>query len=363
MNILYAIQGTGNGHITRSLSIIREFKKKANVDILVSGIHSELKLPLEVKYSFRGLGFVFGKNGGINYYQTFKQNSLKTLFSEMKQLKMDNYDCVVSDFEPLSVWAASQLYIPTIGLSNQVTVANPLVEKPQAPVSFGRLILENYARCDYNIGLHFEAIGDFIETPVIRDEIRNGVSSDQGHGLVYLPFYSDEILHKVLQKHPLVKWTVFSKHSKSAYKIGNIHFEPVNGKLFTEKLLSCHLVVTAAGFGTTSEALYLGKKLVVVPMKGQYEQIFNAYTLKKYGVQVLNSILLPETTAVIENILNSPQRDKMNYPDNVKRITDKVMQLFYGQIKRSYNAVPQQISECCFDNHKLNPNPFGAISY
>ena len=37
MKILYAVQGTGNGHFSRAQDVIPLLKKKAQVDILVSG--------------------------------------------------------------------------------------------------------------------------------------------------------------------------------------------------------------------------------------------------------------------------------------------------------------------------------------
>ena len=61
MKILYAVQGTGNGHITRALEIIPFLQKKGDLDILISGIQSDIELPFEVKYRFKGLSFIFGK--------------------------------------------------------------------------------------------------------------------------------------------------------------------------------------------------------------------------------------------------------------------------------------------------------------
>ncbi|MFM9944648.1 MAG: glycosyltransferase family protein [Bacteroidia bacterium] len=366
MRILYAIQGTGNGHITRSVSIINELKKRAEVDVLVSGIHNEVKLPINVNYNFRGLGFVFGQNGGINYRQTFKQNKLKTLFSEIKQLPVENYNFVVSDFEPVSVWAASRATVPTIGISNQVSVLHPKIKKPWPPVSMSRIFLENYAQCDYNIGLHFEPIDNAIVTPVIRDEIRKGRNTDGGYGLVYLPFYSDKIIYNALQKVSSMPWVVFSKHSKKAYQKGTIRFEPINGNLFNEKLLGCHIVLTAAGFGTTSEALHLGKKMIVVPMKGQYEQKFNAYTLQKFGVKILKTLESVEAPLLIKQVLDSKAGFKMNYPDNVRMISDKVMDLYNGPIMEAMyaNTDPKnQPLDYYFNPTNVKRDPSGTLSY
>ena len=61
MKILYAVQGTGNGHITRAMEIIPYLEKKGELDILVSGIQSDIELPFKVKYKFNGLSFIFGK--------------------------------------------------------------------------------------------------------------------------------------------------------------------------------------------------------------------------------------------------------------------------------------------------------------
>jgi UDP:flavonoid glycosyltransferase YjiC (YdhE family) len=49
MKILYAVQGTGNGHLSRAMDIVPLLRKKAEVDVLVSGIQGDLKLPFEVK--------------------------------------------------------------------------------------------------------------------------------------------------------------------------------------------------------------------------------------------------------------------------------------------------------------------------
>ena len=48
--------------------------------------------------------------------------------------------------------------------------------------------------------------------------------------------------------------------------------------------------LSAAGFETTSEALYLGKKLLVIPIRNQYEQLCNAAALEELGGSVIYNI-------------------------------------------------------------------------
>lgn len=67
MKILYAIQGTGNGHMTRASAIIPILMNKGEVDILISGTQADLSLPFPVKYTYKGLSFIFGKKEELIY--------------------------------------------------------------------------------------------------------------------------------------------------------------------------------------------------------------------------------------------------------------------------------------------------------
>ena len=54
---------------------------------------------------------------------------------------------------------------------------------------------------------------------------------------------------------------------------------------------------------TPAEALYLNKKLMVIPMKNQYEQHCNAAALKTLGIPVLKNFKkkrLPEIEAWVQ---------------------------------------------------------------
>ena len=51
MKILYGIQSTGNGHISRSAKIVNKLiRKGCEVDILFSGKNSQLAFPFPIKY-------------------------------------------------------------------------------------------------------------------------------------------------------------------------------------------------------------------------------------------------------------------------------------------------------------------------
>ena len=113
MKILYAIQGTGNGHLSRARDIIPILQKNHEVNLLISGTQADIELPYPVKYRFNGLGFIFGANGGIDLVETYKKNYIKRLFAELNSLPVEEYDLVINDFEPVSAWAC---YIKNVHL-------------------------------------------------------------------------------------------------------------------------------------------------------------------------------------------------------------------------------------------------------
>src|SRR5437899_1865577 len=122
MKILYAIQGTGNGHMTVAREVLPILKTRAEVDILVSGTQVDVGLPFEIKYKMHGLSFIFGKKGGIDYLETYRKSRIRQLFREIKNLPVEEYDMVISDFEPVSAWACFLKNLPCIGFSHQAAV-------------------------------------------------------------------------------------------------------------------------------------------------------------------------------------------------------------------------------------------------
>lgn len=336
MKILYAVQGTGNGHITRAMEIIPYLEKKGEVDILVSGIQSDIELSFKVKYRFNGLSFIFGKKGGVDFWKTFvKLNSIK-LLKEIKKLNLKEYDLIISDFEPVSCWAAIKAKRVCIGLSNQVATLHPLAPKVKSNDIIGRLVLQNYAPTTYNYGFHFKSLDATVFTPIIRKEIRQLTPTNEGHYTVYLPSYNDEQIVKRLKKIENVSWQVFSKHNKKELNIKNITIMPIDNEKFMKSIASAKGIFCNAGFGTASEALFLKKKLLVVPMKKQLEQFCNAEMLRSMGVPVIkkfNSDTIPLLKAWIMN----DDIVTVDYPDNTEKIIDLIVENHAGKQKLNTN--------------------------
>lgn len=326
MKILYAIQGTGNGHISRAGDIIAALQKKGTVDVLVSGTESDLPLPIAPKFICKGLSFVFGKNGGVDILATYKKARLKRFYDEIKQLSVKDYDIVINDFEPVSAWACKLHGIPCVALSHQVAVLNKNSPRPKNFDPIGKIILKNYAPYTLSFGFHFLPYDKRIFTPVIRQEVRKLIPTDDNHYTVYLPSYSDKKILKVLSKLKETNWEVFSKNTPEFYQQDHIKVFPIKSDTFINSMASSSGVLCGAGFETPAEALYLDKKLLVIPMKNQYEQQCNAAALKKMGVKVLKK-LKTSSLDTIKNWIENGEAIIAVFPDETDRIVDKIFEM------------------------------------
>ncbi|MBA2563287.1 MAG: glycosyl transferase [Chitinophagaceae bacterium] len=354
MKILYAIQGTGNGHLSRARDIIPILARKGELDILISGTEADVELPFSVKYKFNGLSFVFGKKGGVDLMATYKKSNLKKLFSEIKSLPVEEYDIVINDFEPVSAWACRFKNKACIGLSHQVAVLNKKSPKPLNDDFAGRAILKNYAPVTSRYGFHFVEYDKDIYTPVIRDQIRNSFPVDKGHYTVYLPAYNDKRIIKVLQEIKNVKWMVFSKHANKEYKEKNVSIHPINNEAFIESLISCTGILCGAGFETPAEALFLKKKLIVIPMKGQYEQQCNAAALKQMGIVVLKSLKIKYVDK-INNWVTSPGTIIVNYPNITENIINNILKKHTSIVPKPHTI---QVGKAPYSEKNLKPLRF-----
>lgn len=282
--ILYAFQGTGNGHAARALELIPILKRYAHLEVLCSGNNSQLDLPFKLDYHLKGISFSYNKRGGLSYGQTFRKANFFRFRREVRNLDLSPYDLVLNDFEPVSAYAAKKQGSPIIAISHQAAFLSSKSPRPKRKHYLAEWIFKNYAPAPKAEAFHFSNYDRFIHFPVLRKEIKALKTSNLGKYLVYLPAYSEAHIKEHLLKLSNKDWIIFSKECKQVYRQLNLEFRPINGSDFLSELAKCEGLLCSAGFEAPAEALYLGKKLFVIPIKGQYEQNCNAAALKRLGI-------------------------------------------------------------------------------
>ncbi|MBX3239596.1 MAG: glycosyl transferase [Chitinophagaceae bacterium] len=325
MKIFYAIQATGNGHISRAMELLPYLQEYGPVDLFLSGANSSLPLDAPVKFRSNGLSLFYTCKGSLDYLSMVKKIAPLRLRKEVNELPVEKYDLVINDFECITGIACRKKKVPSVNFGHQASFMSANTPRPEQPSSVGEWILKNYARATRYVGLHFEQYDDFILPPVIKSEIWNAIPTQQDYITVYLPSYCDCEIKKYFSKLTQYRFQVFSREVKTITKENNFTFIPVDKTAFNESLIHCSAIVCGAGFETPAEALHLKKKMMVMPIKGQYEQKCNAAALKKLGVTTLPE--LPEDFhLVFEPWYETAQAADIRFPYSAKEITTKMME-------------------------------------
>ena len=289
MRIFYAIQGTGNGHLSRAEQLYPYLIKYGEVDFFLSGSNSQLNTFIPIKYKSQGLSLHYKHTGGLDYTSIAKSISFK-LYKEAKALPIDNYDLIINDFEFITSLACQINRKKSIQFGHQASFQSKLTPRAKSINPIGKLVLENFVKSTSFLGLHFKSYDKNIYNPIIKDEIVAANKLNDGHISVYLPQFTIEFITPFLHEQSQFHFEVFTKQVSQITISKNVTYFPINNKAFTNSLIRCYGIITAGGFETPAEAMYLNKKLLSIPILNHFEQECNAEALKKMGVKVLKKI-------------------------------------------------------------------------
>ena len=331
MKILYAFQGTGNGHVARARDLIPRFATHGRVDVLIAGTESDLDVGVPIRYKFHGLTMVYDKHGAVSYWRSLWKNKLVQFCLDVLRLPVKQYDLVIIDFEAVTSYACKIRGVKALQLSHQAAYLSPEAPRPSKRIWHWEWVLRNMSPATYAIGFHFQAYGPKVLPPIIRAEIRALTPEDYGHYSVYLPSYDSKFIASILRGFPDISFEVFAK-DKASFEEHNITVKPANVEGFKESLRTCAGIICGAGFEAPAEAVHLGKKVLVIPIKGQYEQLCNGLAAEKIGLQMIPEFsknFKPE----IQAFLSAPTPQHIKWPDYAA-------DLVKGIVKNAKKGVP-----------------------
>ena len=316
MKILYGVQATGNGHITRARTMARELAVSGiEVDYLFSGRPCNELFNMEPFGGFdclRGMTFVT-EQGRVRNLHTLMHNNYPGFIGEVRSLDLSPYDLVITDYEPVSAWAARLQGRCSVGIGHQYAFSHDIPINGDNLVT--RLVMKSFAPAAIALGLHWHHFNAPILPPLIEPG-EPEASYVPGKILVYMAF------EEVQQ---LVDWvSAQTGHHFYIYcaverpkDSGNIHLRPFSRRGFLEDLASCSGVISNAGFELLSEAIQYGKKLMVKPVRGQMEQVSNAEALRQLGYgDVIESL----DAAALRQWLAKPNPEPRPYPNVAREI-------------------------------------------
>ena len=320
MKILYAIQGTGNGHISRAKQLYPHLRKYGEVDFFLSGSNAQLNTSLPIKYRSKGISLFYKNSGGLDYSKMIRSFSFN-IFKDAKNLPVQEYDLVINDFEFVTSLACALKKVPSIHFGHQASFQSRKTPRAGNFNPIGNWILSHFVKSNKYIGLHFDSFDENVFQPIIKEEVIQAVPINDGHITVYLPQFSIEFLEPYLLEKKNFHFEVFTKEVQQITCRKNICYFPISDTAFSHSMIRCFGIITAGGFETPAEAMYLNKKVMSIPIVNHFEQECNAEAMKKLGVTVLKKIDSKFSTA-FDHWVNSTEPIKLSLKYSTQEMVD-----------------------------------------
>ncbi len=299
--IVYAVAGQGFGHSSRSHLSGRHLLDNGHDVIFAASMKS-------YSYLKQYFGDRVSEITGLSLsYSHGKLSTLGTIVENLKKFPAGTFrnhnlyknivkpfapELVISDYEPFLAWWSFRHRVPCITIDHQNTLTGLHLDDVEKSF-FSRFSANLVTRSYYPGRMHHIIINFFnapvkssksvLVGPVIRNEVAQR-SPQKGDAIVV--YTTDPTLKQkmieVFSKFPQVNFNIYGLDEK--FDEQNCHFHKTSTEGFLDDLSSARAVIGTAGFSMISECLYFRKKMLLLPLKGQYEQVLNAHYVKKLGL-------------------------------------------------------------------------------
>jgi uncharacterized protein (TIGR00661 family) len=305
VRILYGVVGEGMGHAMRSAVVLEGlFAQGHEVRIAVSGRAADYlaaRYP-EAVIRITGLSLVYRDNR-VAVIRSAAENlkALRGLPSNVRRYletaRDFQPDVVISDFESWTYWFARGQSVPIVSVDNMQAISR--CELDPEIVSADRrsflvakgIVSAKLPRCNTYLVTSFffppvRKERTTMHPPILRESVlkRRSTTTVGDHLLVYQTGTShDELVEQMIQSGLPCRVYGLRRDLKEDLQVSNLTFRPFSEDRFLDDLASARAVVVGGGFTVMGEAICLGKPMLSVPLRGQFEQILNARYVEQLG--------------------------------------------------------------------------------
>ncbi|MEM6640488.1 MAG: glycosyltransferase family protein [Pseudomonadota bacterium] len=294
--IVYGVSGEGSGHSSRAREMLEHLLSLGHDVRVVSydrGVRN-LSPDFDV-HAITGLHIV-SVNNKLSATATVARNvrACRRLYRSWRSVcgLMEAFapHAVITDFEPMTAYAARRSGVPLVTIDNQHRMR--FMSYPPVPAarwdgfvtrSVIRAMVPQPAASLISTFYRGEVTDPRAElySPILRQVVRDLTPTTGDHVLVYATQAFDGLVD-VLRTCAGQVFRVYGFDRDD--REGHIVFRPFSVDGFLADLASSRGVVATAGFTLMTEALHLGKPMLALPMSGQYEQRLNAHLLETMGL-------------------------------------------------------------------------------
>jgi uncharacterized protein (TIGR00661 family) len=306
MRILYGVTGEGLGHAMRSRVIAQHLYSRGHeVKLAASGRARD--------YLARYFPDVEGIPGFAMTYRDGEMSRRRTVRRTLRAVRpavresiamyrtaISGFqpDVCISDFDSFSHVFGRLFARPVISLDHQHVVdrcEHPMRIRDRLPRDFA--LTKAFVRAKMPGCAHYVVTSFYrpppkarfrdrttIVGPILRPEVIALEPTSGEHVLVYQTAIATAELLAALRAIPSVRFVVYAREGVGEH--GNVSIRAFDEQRFLADLATARAVICNGGYTLMSEALYLGKPILSLPLRHQGEQELNAAYLDELGLGI-----------------------------------------------------------------------------
>lgn len=315
MKFLFIVQGEGRGHMTQAIAFSKLLEKQGHE--LISVIIGKSKRRAIPEFFSREIAapihlvespnFACDKNEKkILIGKTIRKNLAKsaTFWRSLKQIdkivKEEKPDIILNFYDMLG-GLYNALFRPNTTywvIGHQYLIYHPTFQFAPSK-GLNKFFFKLNTRITAigaaeKLALSFKKLESTDEItvvpPLLREDIKQLTTSQGNFFLTYIvnSGYGNDVT-SFAKANPALQIRAYWDKKDAAETenpLPNLSFHRVHDKNFLRDMAACKGLVSTAGFESICEAMYLGKRVMVVPIKGQYEQACNALDTVRSGAGI-----------------------------------------------------------------------------
>jgi uncharacterized protein (TIGR00661 family) len=314
MKIMFTVQGEGRGHMTQAIAMSEMLHRRGHqVVAVLAGSNQSRSLPEFFERAFdvpvrqiASPGFSLKRGRSISLAGSAASllrnvpRFRRSLSAIDETLEAARPDLIVNFLEPLTgVYNLLRPHrVPVLVVGHQFMLDHPRFTR-QRRFSLERWAMRQYLRLtgarSAKLALSFYSAADlprqrlFVSPPILRRQLFDlHPDSIGGFLLVYLlnHGYAGEII-RWHQEHSDIPIHCFYDRPgapEEEQPSPNLTFHRLHGEKFLRLMATCRGVACSAGVESVSEAAYLGKPLLMIPVESHFEQFLNACDAEESGL-------------------------------------------------------------------------------
>ena len=329
MRILYGVAGEGLGHAIRSQAVLEHLTASGHeVAVMASGkAHAVLAARFANVHRIQGLFLAYDRDrmsvgrtllgNALQFVSAVRHNvgvsrqlaaggggqALRALppVSDEPPVPLSRHtafepDIVLTDFESWSLAYAHISGIPVVSIDNLQVIhrckhPHDIVKGQRKSFEMTKAVVKaKLPGADHYVVTSFfpaevRKKRTTVVPPVLRGAVAAARPSRGDHLLVYRSGGDDDRYVETLRAFPEFEFRIYGdrRSQQGPVREDHLHWRPFSDEGFVADLASARAVIGGGGFTLMSEAIYLGKPMLSLPIEDHFEQNMNARWLERLG--------------------------------------------------------------------------------